>query len=192
MTPGRLTRVVLALLFITLLATPLVLKRLAARRETGKSKLEASQALTRYGFHLQEVAQSAGISFVHQAPTLDHKLDHIMPQVASMGASASIVDFDRDGWQDIYLTNSGEGSKNCLYRNLSDGTFKDVAPELGIADVNQPGSGVSMGAVWGDYDNDGFEDLFLYKWGRPELFHNEKGNGFVAVGERAGLPKWVN
>lgn len=192
MRTGRPAKILLAGLFVALLATPLVLKRLAARREAGNSKLDASQALTRYGFHLQEVAQTSGISFVHQAPTLDHKLDHIMPQVASMGAGASVVDFDRDGWQDIYLTNSGEGSKNCLYRNLGDGTFRDVAGELGIADVNQEGTGVSMGAVWGDYDNDGFEDLFLYKWGRPELFHNDSGRHFTRVTEQAGLPAWVN
>jgi hypothetical protein len=192
MTPARPAKVLLAVLFVALLAVPLVLRRLAARREAGKSKLEASQAMTRYGFHLEEVAHASGISFVHQAPTLDHKLDHIMPQVASMGAGASVVDFDRDGWQDIYLTNSGEGSKNCLYRNLGDGTFKDVAPELGIADLNQAGTGVSMGAVWGDYDNDGFEDLFLYKWGRPELFHNDGGRHFTRVSEQAGLPSWVN
>jgi enediyne biosynthesis protein E4 len=192
MTAGRSTKILLAVLFVALLATPLWLKRLAARREAGKSKLEASQALTRYGFHLQEVAQASGITFVHQAPTLDHKLDHIMPQVASMGAGASIVDFDRDGWQDIYLTNSGEGSKNSLYQNLRNGTFKDVAQELGIADVNKEGTGVSMGAVWGDYDNDGFEDLFLYKWGRPELFHNDGGRNFSRVTEQAGLPAWVN
>jgi hypothetical protein len=49
-----------------------------------------------------------------------------------------------------------------------------------------------MGAVWGDYDNDGYEDLFLYKWGRPELFHNEAGKGFTRATERAGLPAWVN
>jgi hypothetical protein len=49
-----------------------------------------------------------------------------------------------------------------------------------------------MGAVWGDYDNDGYEDLFLYKWGRPELFHNERGKGFTRVTEQAGLPNWVN
>ena len=192
MTPGRPVKVLLAVLFVALLATPLVLKRWEAPREAGKSKLEASQALARYGFHLQEVAQTAGISFVHQAPTLDAKLDHIMPQVASMGAGASVVDFDRDGWQDIYLTNSGEGSKNCLYRNLSDGSFKDVGQELGIADVNQAGTGVSMGAVWGDYDNDGFEDLFLYKWGRPEMFHNDGGRQFTRVSDQAGLPSWVN
>ena len=56
-----------------------------------------------------------------------------MPQVASMGAAVSIVDFDRDGWPDIYVTNSAEGSRNALYRNLHDGTFKDVAEEVGIA-----------------------------------------------------------
>ena len=49
-----------------------------------------------------------------------------------------------------------------------------------------------MGAVWGDYDNDGCEDLFLYQVRPPELFHNEQGQRFVAVGEQAGLPRWVN
>ena len=104
-----------------------------------------------------------------------------------MGASVSIVDFDRDGWPDIYVTNSAIGSKNHLYRNNHDGTFTDVAEELGIADVNQPGTGVSMGAVWGDYDNDGYEDLFLIKWGRPELFHNDQGKALHAR-ERTGRP----
>jgi enediyne biosynthesis protein E4 len=193
MTSGRPTKILLTVFFVALLATPWALRRLAARREAGnRSRLEASQALQRYGFHFQEVAQASGINFVHQAPTLDHKLDHIMPEVASMGAGASVVDFDRDGWQDIYLTNSGEGSRNSLYRNLGDGTFRDVAPELGIADVNQVGTGVSMGAVWGDYDNDGYEDLFLYKWGRPELFHNDSGKHFTRVTEAAALPAWVN
>ena len=192
MTPSRSVRIILVILFGALLATPIAIQRLAARREVGKSKLEASQALARYGFYFQEVAHASGIDFVHHAPTLDHKLDHIMPQVAAMGAGASIVDFDRDGWQDIYLTNSGEGSKNCLYRNQGDGTFKDVAGELGIADLNQPGTGVSMGAVWGDYDNDGYDDLFVYKWGRPELFHNDGGKHFTRVTEQAGLPTWVN
>ena len=191
MTSGRIAKILLAVLFVALLATPLLLKRLAARREVN-SKLDASQALVRYGFHLQEVAQASGINFVHQAPTLDHKLDHIMPQVAAMGAGASVVDFDRDGWQDIYLTNSGEGSKNCLYRNLGNGAFQDVAGDLGLADVNQDGTGVSMGAVWGDYDNDGFEDLFLYKWGRPELFHNDGGRHFTRVTDQTGFPAWVN
>ena len=68
----------------------------------------------------------ASISFI-KLPELDAKLEPIMPEVASLGASVSIVDFDRDGWPDIYVTNSAIGSKNALYRNMHDGTFKDVA-----------------------------------------------------------------
>jgi len=189
---GPVGRILLSIFFIALLLTPIVIRRVSAGRAAARVKLDANAALVRHGFYLQEVSRAAGIDFVHQAPILDSKLEGIMPQVASMGASVSIVDFDRDGWPDIYVTNSKEGSRNALYRNMHDGTFKDVAPELGIADVNQPGTGVSMGAVWGDYDNDGYEDLFLIKWGRPELYHNDHGHGFTRVGEQAGLPPWIN
>jgi hypothetical protein len=189
---GTVVRIVLAVFFVALLAAPVIMKRMAARRAAEEAGLDSKAALARHGFYLQEVSKAVGINFVHQGPTLDHKLDHIMPQVASMGAAVSIVDFNHDGWPDIYVTNSGEGSKNALYRNNGDGTFKNVAGELGIADVNQVGTGVSMGAVWGDYDNDGYEDLFLYKWGRPELFHNDQGKGFTRVTEQASLPAWLN
>lgn len=192
MGPNRTTRVILAIVFAGLILTPLALKRLSARREAGHSTADPQSAIARYGVHFEEVSRAAGINFVHQAPTLDPKLDHIMPQIASMGAAVSIVDFDRDGWFDIYATNSGEGSKNALFRNQKDGTFKDVASDIGLADVNQAGTGVSMGAVWGDYDNDGYEDLFLYKWGRPELFHNDAGRAFTRVTDKANLPSWVN
>jgi hypothetical protein len=192
MTGKKLARILLSVVFVVLLATPILMRQLSARREVANSKLDAKAALTRYGFHLEEVAQASGVNFVHQAPVLDQQLNHIMPQVASMGAAVSIVDFNRDGWADIYVTNSGEGSRNALYRNLTDGSFKDVASEMGLADLNQIGTGVSMGAVWGDYDNDGYEDLFLYKWGKPELFHNGKGAGFSRATEKAGLPSWVN
>jgi hypothetical protein len=192
MTGNRIARALLALFFIALLATPFVIKRISAGREADKSKTDAATALARHGFYLEEVSHSAGINFIHQSPKLDPKLDPIMPEVASMGASVSIVDFDRDGWPDIYVTNSAIGSRNALYRNMHDGTFKDVAGEVGLADVNQPGTGVSTGAVWGDYDNDGYEDLFLIKWGRPELFHNDQGHGFTRVTEQAGLPPWIN
>lgn len=192
MTRGKIARTLLVVGFIALLATPLVIRWLSKRRETSRTKLDTATALSRYGFYLEEVAQASGINFVHQAPTLDPQLNHIMPQVASMGAAVSIVDFDRDGWSDIYATNSGEGSRNSLYRNTGDGSFRDVAGEVGLADVNQSGSGVSMGGVWGDYDNDGFEDLFLYKWGKPELFHNDSGLRFTKVTEQAGLPSWIN
>jgi hypothetical protein len=137
MTGNRVARFFLVLFFIGLLATPFVIKRISARRDADRSKADAKTALARHGFYLQEVSHAAGINFVHQSPKLDPKLDPIMPEVASMGASVSIVDFDRDGWPDIYVTNSAIGSKNALYRNMHDGTFKDVAEEMGIADVNQ-------------------------------------------------------
>jgi hypothetical protein len=152
----------------------------------------AEEALRRYGFFLREESKKAGIDFVHQAPTLDPRLTHIMPIIASMGAGVSVVDFDRDGLLDIYVVNSGEGSKNRLYRNKGDGTFEEVADKVGLADLNQPGTGVCMGAVWGDFDNDGYEDVLIYKWGRPELFKNNGGKSFTRVTEKAGLPKWVN
>jgi enediyne biosynthesis protein E4 len=189
---GPVARILLAIFFVALLATPMAIRRVSAARASARIRLDANSALARHGFYLTEVSRASGIDFVHQAPTLDPKLNGIMPQVASMGASVSIVDFDRDGWPDIYVTNSKEGSKNALYHNNHDGTFTDIAPELGIADVNQPGMGVSMGAVWGDYDNDGYEDLFLIKWGKPELYHNDHGHGFTRVTEQAGLPKWIN
>lgn len=186
-------RIAVTIFFVGLLATPAVMRwRLAQQTLAAHTTLDIHAALARHGFYLQEVSHQIGIDFVHQAPTLDPKLNPIMPEVASMGASVSIVDFDRDGWPDIYVTNSAEGSKNHLYRNMHDGTFKDVGEEMGVADVNQPGTGVSMGSVWGDYDNDGYEDLFLIKWGRPELFHNDHGHGFTRVSEEAGLPPWIN
>jgi enediyne biosynthesis protein E4 len=192
MGPKRITKVTLTVIFAGLIATPLALQRLSARREASLATADAQSAIARYGVHFEEVSRAAGINFVHQAPTLDRKLDHIMPQIASMGAAVSIVDFDRDGWFDIYATNSGEGSRNALYRNQKDGTFKDVASEVGLADLNQAGTGVSMGGVWGDYDNDGYEDLFLYKWGRPELFHNDGGRSFTRASDKANFPSWVN
>jgi hypothetical protein len=146
----------------------------------------------RFGFRLEESAKRLGVDFVHEAPTFDARLEHIMPQVASMGAAVAVADFDRDGWLDFYVTSSREGSLNRLYRNQGGATFADVAAQAGVADVNRSETGVSMGAVWGDYDNDGWEDLLLYRYGRPELFHSEQGRTFVAVGERAGLPSWVN
>ena len=191
MIPNKTAKILLILSFVALLATPFVIKRFSVRRQVPQT-FDKATALARHGFFLEEVAKTVGVNFIHQAPTLDSRLSHIMPQVASMGAAVSIVDFNRDGWADIYVTNSGEGSKNALFRNQTDGSFKDVAAELDIADLNQPGTGVSMGSVWGDYDNDGYEDLFLYKWGRPELFHNDAGARFTRVTERAQLPSWVN
>src|SRR5262252_5059118 len=162
------------------------------RASTARGTVTSADGQRRFGFSMREVAREVGVSFVHQGPTFDQRLNHIMPQVASMGAAVAVADFNKDGWPDFYVSNSGEGSLNRLYRNRGDGTFEDVAAAAGVADVNRAGTGVSMGAVWGDYDNDGYEDLFVYKYGRPELFHNDAGKGFTRVSDRAGLPEWVN
>ncbi|MEO8078387.1 MAG: VCBS repeat-containing protein, partial [Acidobacteriota bacterium] len=156
----RLARIALAVIFAVLLLTPFLVRHFG-RAQTAIPSSAAVSSLTQYGFRLTESAKPAGLDFVHDAPTLDPKLAHIMPQVASMGAAVSVVDVDRDGLPDLYVTDSKEGSKNRLFHNRGNGTFEDVAERLGVADLNHSETGVSMGAVWGDYDNDGFEDLFL-------------------------------
>ncbi|MBX3280287.1 MAG: CRTAC1 family protein [Acidobacteria bacterium] len=187
---NRTKQILITIFFAGLLATPWAIKRFSSSREAPPS--DASIVLARYGFFLEEASKAAGIDFTHTAPRLDAKLDHIMEQVASMGAAVSVVDFDRDGLQDIYVANSGETSRNALYRNLGDGRFQDVAGEVGLAEVNSRDTGVSMGSVWGDFDNDGYEDVFLYKWGKPELFRNNGGKSFTRVTDAAGLPEWIN
>jgi hypothetical protein len=168
---------------------------LNARAVAPIEKFDPEKALARYGFYLTESAKECGLDFTHERPgekDLDKALHHILPIIGSMGASVSVVDFDRDGWQDVYVVTSTQGGKNKLFKNLGNGKFRDVAEEMGVADLNQPGTGVCQGAVWGDFDNDGYEDLLVYKWGKPELFRNVGGKRFERVTDRAGLPKWVN
>lgn len=161
-------------------------------QSSGNNGANREEALRRYGFALHDVARDCGVDFQHEAATLDQKLSHIMPIVSAMGAAVTVLDYDADGWLDLYAVTSKEGGQNALYRNQQDGTFQDVAGNLGVADLNQPGAGACMGAAAADYDNDGYVDLLVYKWGRPELFHNRKGEGFDRVTESSGLPKWVN
>src|SRR4051812_10716691 len=182
-------QVIWTLQLVAALAAVAVLNGRAAATSSPSAGGDASR---RYGFRLEQVNRAAGVDFVHQAPAFDARLEHIMPQVASTGASVSVADFDRDGWQDIYTTTSREGGLNRLYRNRGDGTFVDVAAAMGVADVNGSGTGASTGSVWGDFDNDGYEDLLLYKYGRPELFRNVQGQRFDRVTDRANLPRWVN
>jgi hypothetical protein len=181
-------RIFLAIAFVALLATPALMRRFGARAPAATG----AHGTHPHGFLLTESAHAAGLDFVHEAPTLDRRLDHIMAQVSAMGAAVSVADFDRDGHQDLYVTNSREGSRNRLYRSRGDGTFEDVAERLGVADLNRPETGVSMGTVWGDYDDDGFEDLLLYRWGRQELFRNDHARRFERVSETARLPAWAN
>src|SRR6516225_2204691 len=109
-------RIVLTLLFASLIAAPLIYKRVEASKKA-TADLDERGALDRYGFRFQESGKAAGLNFKYVPPVLDAKLNHIMPEVASMGVAVSVVDFDRDGWPDFYITNGGIGTKNALYRN---------------------------------------------------------------------------
>jgi len=177
------SRPVLTMLFVILLAAPFFFSWWLSRDSDGA---EAGQ----YGFHLTDATAEAGIDFVHAGPELDPKLDPIMPHITALGASVSVVDYDNDGWQDLYATSSRKGTPNAMYRNLGDGSFEEVAGAVGLADVNGAG-GVSMGSVWGDYDNDGFEDVFVYRWGSQRLYRNS-GGVFEDVTVAAGLDRWMN
>ena len=144
------------------------------------------------------MTEAAGIKHCHNKPVLDHKLDNIMSWVCSVGAAAAAGDFDNDGWIDLYVTNSNKGTPNYLYRNNRDGTFTDVARKAGLADLNGD-DGVSMDCIWGDYDNDGWKDLFLVRWGRNSLFRNNGDGTFTEVTnqrfrKRDGSPgtDWAN
>lgn len=168
---------------------------LAMRLNQGSARARADAA--RPGFVLRDETANAGIRFVHRRPTFDPKIAGIEPHVAALGASVSVTDFDGDGNVDLYFTNSRFGEPNALYRNRGDGTFQDVAAEAGLADVNRPGDGVSMGAVWGDIDNDGREDVLVYRYGHLALYRNidgtrPGGTRFEDITMQAGLRQWVN
>lgn len=191
MEKATVVRIIVIVFFVGLFAVPTVLKQIDS---FGMDELleNRDEVIERYGFGLEESSESMGVEFVHQRPTLDTKLDHISPQIASVGASVSVVDFNNDGHQDFYLTNSEVGTKNALYKNLGDGTFQNVGEEMGVADLNLDGTGVSMGSIWGDINNNGYEDLFVYKWGKSELYLNNEGRGFTRITEEAGFHDWSN
>ena len=163
---------------------------LAMRLNHGSSRALTDAA--RPGFVLRDETANAGIRFVHRRPNFDQKIAGIEPHVAGLGASVSVTDFDGDGHVDLYFTNSRFGEPNALYRNRGDGRFKDIAAAVGLADLNRPGEGVSMGAVWGDIDNDGREDVLVYRYGYLALYRNIGGTRFEDITTQAGLRRWVN
>lgn len=145
------------------------------------------------GMRFREVGSEAGVGgFRHVPPVVDEKVANIAAQITAVGAAVSVCDADGDGWYDLYVTSSGPGSRNALFRNRGDGSFEDVAPRAGLADLNPPGEGACMGSVWADYDADGDQDVFVYKWGRCQLLRNEGDLRFVDATEGSGLEGWIN
>jgi len=137
-----------------------------------------------------DVAQEAGFTHVHHKTQLDPVVDPIMPWLASVGSAACAGDFDNDGWMDLYVTNTRKGKPNMLYRNLGNGAFEDVAAKAGVAAVNND-SGVATDVAWGDYDNDGWLDLYVVKWGKDVLFRNN-GDGTFSDVTAAAFPNNAN
>jgi hypothetical protein len=180
--PG-LRRAIVAVPFFAALA-------LAARLDRGPILQPANAAHP--GFTLRDETAAAGIDFVHRRASFDPKIANVEPHVAAVGASVSVADYDGDGWPDLYFTSSRFGTPNALYHNRGDGTFEETAASAGVADLNRPGLGASMGSVWGDFDNDGREDLLVYRYGYLSLYRNVDGHRFEDVTEAAGLKRWVN
>ena len=146
------------------------------------------------GFRLTEVAASVGLGFEHHQMHLDPQLANVEPHVAATGAGVSVSDVNNDGWPDLFVTNSEFGHDDALFLNPGDagGAFRDIAAGAGLAGSNREGQGVSTAAIWGDYDNDGFEDLYVVKWGYGQLFRNNGDLTFTDVTARAGLRRWMN
>ncbi|MEO6816934.1 MAG: CRTAC1 family protein [Edaphobacter sp.] len=134
----------------------------------------------------EQVAPSAsGINWHHVAG-----LSSEMYLPETVGAGCAFLDYDNDGWMDIYLVNSGPCDfykprsplRNALYRNNRNGTFTDVTQKAGV-----PGNAYGMGVAVGDYDADGYPDLYVTQYPNSILYHNNGDGTFTDVTEKAGV-----
>jgi hypothetical protein len=132
-----------------------------------------------------DVAQKAGLT----EPNVFGGKDTKKYIIETTGTGVAVFDYDNDGWPDIFLVNgttlegfpAGQAPTSHLYHNNHDGTFTDVTVKAGLA-----ATGWGQGACVGDYDNDGWEDLYVTYYGKNRLYHNEHGV-FTEVGEKAGV-----
>ncbi|MCS6805482.1 MAG: CRTAC1 family protein [Acidobacteriota bacterium] len=136
------------------------------------------------------VQDQAGLLFTHVHGGSGRKY-----MIETMGSGGGFLDYDNDGWLDIYLVQSGPlpgfsdqtPLPNKLYRNNGDGTFTDVTEQAGLGDTSY-----GMGCAFGDIDNDGFIDIFVTNFGPNKLYRNNGDGTFTDVTERAGVgdPRW--
>jgi hypothetical protein len=136
------------------------------------------------GVQFVDVTAKSGIRFTHNNGAFGKKF---LPE--TIGPGVAFIDYDNDGWPDIFLVNGtdwpGHATKRStpkLYHNNHDGTFTDATHQAGL-DVEMYGIGVTVG----DYDNDGYEDLFVTAYGQSRLFHNNGNGTFSDVTLKAGL-----
>src|SRR5215472_9998916 len=131
-----------------------------------------------------DVAEQAGL----RAPIVYGVPDRVDYITETMGAGIAFLDYDNDGWLDIMVLSGTRmdgnppGATNRLYKNNRDGTFTDVTEKAGLRR-----SGWAMGVTVGDYNNDGFDDLFITYWGQNVLYCNNGDGTFTDVTESAGL-----
>ena len=133
---------------------------------------------------LEDVTSKTGITFQH---TSDPEKKIV---IESMSGGVILFDYDRDGWLDIYFTNAptvamslkGQKAKGALYHNNHDGTFTDVTDKAGIGTPC-----FAMGGAVGDYDNDGWPDLYVTCYGGNVLYHNNGDGTFSDVTKKAGV-----
>ncbi|HEY3132578.1 MAG TPA: CRTAC1 family protein [Acidobacteriota bacterium] len=139
----------------------------------------------------QEIGKKAGVDHLHHTHVFKGKKGDVLSMFTSGGASAAVADYDNDGLDDLFVTDSDEGRTNRLYHNNGDGTFTDVTESAGVARGNDAHSIVSD-ALWFDYDNDGRVDLLVARFGTPLLYHNEGNGKFKDVTANSGLNKFGN
>ncbi|MBV9885397.1 MAG: CRTAC1 family protein [Acidobacteria bacterium] len=129
--------------------------------------------------------ESSGITWVH-----DNAMSDLRYLPETMGPGVAFLDYDNDGWLDIFLVNSGPSDfwspkmpiRNALYKNNRDSTFTDVTERAGLA-----GGSFGMGVAVGDYDNDGWPDIFVTNFGKNRLYHNNHDGTFTDVADKAGV-----
>jgi hypothetical protein len=151
--------------------------------------LLASEAVSDRWF--EDVTKKAGINAKHGNRVFDNPYAKIMAGYTALGASASVADFDGDGYDDVFVTDSKLGGKNHLYRNNHDFTFTDVAESAGVANANDEKNAVAD-SLWFDFNNDGKPDLLVIRFGHNQLFQNMGNGKFKDVSKAAGIDSYKN
>jgi enediyne biosynthesis protein E4 len=144
---------------------------------------------SRVGF--EDITSKTGINIRHHIRTYHGKNADVLRMFTGGGSAVAVGDYDSDGYEDLFLTDSEDGKPNHLFHNNRDGTFDDVAQEAGVAGGNDALNIVSD-AIWFDYDNDGRPDLLVARFGTPILYHNEGHGKFRDVTAGSGLNKFGN
>jgi hypothetical protein len=143
------------------------------------------------GVRFEDITFRAGINIRHHMRTYHGKNADVLRMFTGGGAAVAVGDYDNDGFEDLFITDSENGKPNHLFHNNHDGTFTDVAREAGVAGGNDAANIVSD-AIWFDYDNDGLPDLLVARFGTPILYHNEGHGRFKDVTANSGLNKFGN